>query len=281
MDSNHDIVPTLRMMDGVYTRLAADEIERLRARVAFLECRVDTSLITGTAPTHRCKVCGAWWRKWNVDGKLSWNLCSPGCGECCDNVAMGDQIEALVPNAKVGTVAQVKPKEQAEINAAPDRDDELACSSCGLTMAQSRALAAAKVGGDEREALTADEVSFVLDVYRYPGAKLALDAEIAAWRRPEKLGLVTCVGSYKWRPTNRLDAILCAALSSDGGEDKRDAERWRAFDKALRYGVRGAGHGIRIKVVEISPMFGDEKEICDVEGLVDAAIAANQAKGDA
>ncbi|MBR8188248.1 hypothetical protein KDW82_04120 [Burkholderia vietnamiensis] len=37
MDSNHDIVPTLRMFDGVMTGLAADEIERLRKRVAELE----------------------------------------------------------------------------------------------------------------------------------------------------------------------------------------------------------------------------------------------------
>jgi hypothetical protein len=37
IDSNHDIVPTLRMFDGVMTGIAADEIERLRARVKELE----------------------------------------------------------------------------------------------------------------------------------------------------------------------------------------------------------------------------------------------------
>lgn len=36
MDSNHDIVPTLRMFDGLMTGQAADEIERLRKRVAEL-----------------------------------------------------------------------------------------------------------------------------------------------------------------------------------------------------------------------------------------------------
>lgn len=41
MDSNHDIVPTLRLKGGVYMSLAADEIERLRARVALLERRAD------------------------------------------------------------------------------------------------------------------------------------------------------------------------------------------------------------------------------------------------
>jgi hypothetical protein len=33
MDPNHDIVPTLRMLDGLMTGQAADEIERLRKRV--------------------------------------------------------------------------------------------------------------------------------------------------------------------------------------------------------------------------------------------------------
>lgn len=32
MDSNHDIVPTLRMFDGALMHKAADEIEHLRAR---------------------------------------------------------------------------------------------------------------------------------------------------------------------------------------------------------------------------------------------------------
>ena len=32
MDSNHDIVPTLRMFDGLMMGQAADEIERLRKR---------------------------------------------------------------------------------------------------------------------------------------------------------------------------------------------------------------------------------------------------------
>jgi len=34
MDSNHDIVPTLRMFNGVMMDQAADEIERLRAELA-------------------------------------------------------------------------------------------------------------------------------------------------------------------------------------------------------------------------------------------------------
>ena len=34
IDSNHDIVPTLRMFDGVMMNQAADEIERLRGEVS-------------------------------------------------------------------------------------------------------------------------------------------------------------------------------------------------------------------------------------------------------
>ncbi len=42
--------------------------------------------------THRCLKCGAFWIKL-PDG--SWTLASARCGKCCDNVEMGEQIEAL------------------------------------------------------------------------------------------------------------------------------------------------------------------------------------------
>lgn len=42
MDSNHDIVPTLRMFNGAMMDKAADEIERLRAREKVL-CDLLTS----------------------------------------------------------------------------------------------------------------------------------------------------------------------------------------------------------------------------------------------
>lgn len=48
--------------------------------------------------THRCKVCGAIWRRWTADEQPpegGWTLYSSTCGKCCDNVEMGDQIEDL------------------------------------------------------------------------------------------------------------------------------------------------------------------------------------------
>jgi hypothetical protein len=50
-------------------------------------------------PSHRCKVCGALWIQWPMDDPITpgcWTL-YPGqtCGKCCDNVAMGEQIEKL------------------------------------------------------------------------------------------------------------------------------------------------------------------------------------------
>jgi len=42
--------------------------------------------------THQCTICGARWRECD---DFRWTLRSKECGPCCDNVAMGDQIEAL------------------------------------------------------------------------------------------------------------------------------------------------------------------------------------------
>lgn len=64
----------------------------LRMMVDFKRQQIDTSLQPDRAPTHRCTVCGAFWMKW----KDSWSLCSKQCGQCCDNVAMGDQIVPLI-----------------------------------------------------------------------------------------------------------------------------------------------------------------------------------------
>lgn len=45
--------------------------------------------------THRCKVCGAHWHFNKAGPDPSWSLVSPECGACCNNVAMGDQIEPI------------------------------------------------------------------------------------------------------------------------------------------------------------------------------------------
>lgn len=50
-------------------------------------------------PTHRCTICGALWIFWPAgiagSAEASWSLFSKKCGPCCDNAAMGDQIEPL------------------------------------------------------------------------------------------------------------------------------------------------------------------------------------------
>lgn len=52
------------------------------------------------APTHRCKVCGCKWILWPA-GTMGqsdpwWSLgTNAKPGPCCDNIAMGDQIELL------------------------------------------------------------------------------------------------------------------------------------------------------------------------------------------
>jgi len=47
-------------------------------------------------PSHRCQVCGAFWRIWLKADTLqdadSWSLCSPTSGKCCDNSFLGEQI---------------------------------------------------------------------------------------------------------------------------------------------------------------------------------------------
>lgn len=49
------------------------------------------NLLTEKVATHRCKVCGAFWMLTSA----TWHLVSLTCGQCCDNQAMGAQIEAL------------------------------------------------------------------------------------------------------------------------------------------------------------------------------------------
>lgn len=76
--------------------------------------------------------------------------------------------------------------------------------------------------------LTSHEADFCLLVFRSPGAKLNGDGEashweddgstygrsVSHWNRPEELGLIACVGGYKWVPTDKLNSLLRSALSA-------------------------------------------------------------------
>lgn len=77
-------------------------LARAAHRLTVLE-HEHSALLLGRKPTHRCKLCGALWIDWGD----SWSLFSLYCGPCCDNAAMGDQIEALPtirPTPSVSTV---------------------------------------------------------------------------------------------------------------------------------------------------------------------------------
>lgn len=60
-------------------------------------------------PTHRCTRCGALWILQKID-QGSWSLFSLHCGPCCDNAAMGAQIEPL---AVTGSDATLHPSVDA------------------------------------------------------------------------------------------------------------------------------------------------------------------------
>lgn len=63
--------------------------------------------------------------------------------------------------------------------------------------------------GDTIESqLNEEERAFLRMVILFPGAKLGSLEANGQWHRPENLGLVTCVGSWKWRPTDKLLGIL-------------------------------------------------------------------------
>jgi hypothetical protein len=73
-----------------------------------------------TAPTHRCKVCGAGWRFWRhaeVPGSTSdtWNLRNPTAGGCCLDANMGDQIEPMTAGHMLNWLAQAKAHHQASM----------------------------------------------------------------------------------------------------------------------------------------------------------------------
>jgi hypothetical protein len=66
--------------------------ESLSSSPAPAPANVEAVVEAAVKPTHRCKTCGALWRK--IEDNW-WQLASSVCGPCCDNVEMNDQIEAL------------------------------------------------------------------------------------------------------------------------------------------------------------------------------------------
>ena len=68
--------------------------------------------------------------------------------------------------------------------------------------------------------LTADEADFVKHVFCNPGLKYPggptfwdkIDMDCGIWIKPESLGIVRSVGSYKWEPTGRLQ--ICIAWTA-------------------------------------------------------------------
>lgn len=68
--------------------------------------------------------------------------------------------------------------------------------------------------------------------------------------------------------------VLVAHIDAQMERDRKDAERWRTFEKALRTKhFQGAAYGRRFKIVEISSMYGDETEFNDFIGAIDAELA--------
>ena len=91
---------------------ASVTIERLRDDVDAAKARGDEARGMWRSQreqcaTHRCKVCKALWIHYapgEVTPTASWSLASATCGKCCDNVAMGEQIEAIGLTARLAAL---------------------------------------------------------------------------------------------------------------------------------------------------------------------------------
>jgi hypothetical protein len=95
--------PVCRVAWEVHDGIVCARIAELEAQVASLKealAGLRGEALDNSPPTHRCRVCGAlWWLGEMPPIGLAWSLRSPKCGPCCDNVAMGDQIEPLDTDA--------------------------------------------------------------------------------------------------------------------------------------------------------------------------------------
>lgn len=103
--------------------------------------------------------------------------------------------------------------------------------------------------------LTSHEIDFCLLVLNCPGAKLNGDGQashweddgseygrsVSHWNRPEELGLIACVGGYKWVPTDKLKGMVRAGLSAQVEQPPFDAmpSRWSVTECILPEGYLG------------------------------------------
>lgn len=71
------------------------------------------------------------------------------------------------------------------------------------------------------ELFNASECEFIELVCKNPGGKLSgAIGNDAPWKRPEEQGLVRCVGSYKWEPTEKLVIAIDAARTAPATDKK-------------------------------------------------------------
>lgn len=113
----------------------------------------------------------------------------------------------------------------------------------------------------------------------YPQDADAHAADRKATRRVvEMLTFYIRQGAEKWKEWPLYAAAQAPVQTAALQADSRDAKRWRTFQRALGTVIPGPGHGRKIRVVEICPMYGDEMEVENVTKLIDAVISTT---GDA
>lgn len=91
------------------------------------------------------------------------------------------------------------------------------------------ASATEKNGAANVSRITIHEAKFCMEVMARPGAKLnngeaqyyeddgsEFGKHFCLWKTPEALGLITCVGGYKWEPTEKLIDIVTSAICEKG-----------------------------------------------------------------
>lgn len=126
---------------------AEDRVRKLRAELVQLEF---SSIHPTRSPTHRCKICGAFW----ILYRDHWSLCSKRCGKCCDNERMVHfQLESLHTTDLVRPVETPDlDEEPAAARYTPEQVYKALADACAQS---SRAEVAEKLGLTHPEALHA------------------------------------------------------------------------------------------------------------------------------